>query len=391
MHIPRSIDLPEAGETSFFLWGPRQTGKSTLLKARYPQPDNRWFDLLDRQTHRNFKQNPENLRLELERHPPAQPCQIVIDEVQEIPDLLAEVHLMIENLGYSFALCGSSSRKLVRGNHHLLGGRAVRFNLRGLTAHELGSEFNLERMLNHGYFPTSYFARHPQGFFDGYIHDYLLNEIIKEAAVRKLDRFEGFLEAAALRDGSLVNYSSIARESGVSYKTVQSYYGILTDTYLGYWLPAFSKSPKGSRPRAAKFYFCDVGLVNFLARRAQLIESQSADFGKAFENWVFHELSAYLDCQHRFDRQRRLSYWRQGKSEVDFLIGDRVAIEVKSSQNITGHSTRGLRSLARQHPSFETLLVVCREEFSRQTTDGVQILNYRDFVTRLWAGEYTGG
>jgi predicted AAA+ superfamily ATPase len=379
----RKLDLPEAGSETFFLWGSRQIGKSTLLREAYP--DGRWVDLLRAEEFRRYLARPESLREEIEAESPEPERQIVIDEIQKVPALLDEVHWLIENRGLHFALCGSSARKVKRGAANLLGGRAMRYELHGLTAAELGREFDLDRMLNHGYLPRIYQASRPKKMLDAYVADYLKEEVAAEGLVRNLPSFSDFLDIAAFSDCEIVNFSNIARECGVSSHTTKSHFEILEDTLLGRWLPAFRKRPKRRVIRASKFYFVDVGVVNRLARRGELF-SGSELYGKAFENWVFHELSAFVSyCD--FDGE--LSYWRLASGiEVDFVMGDmKVAIEAKSSERITQDHLKGLRALAGDHPKVGRRIVVCREGRARKTQDGIEILPVAAFVERLWNGD----
>lgn len=310
----------------------------------------------------------------------------MIDEIQKLPALLDEVHWLIENRGLHFALCGSSARKVRRGAANLLGGRAIRYELHGLTASELGRDFDLDRLLNHGYLPRIYEASRPARMLDAYIADYLKEEVAAEGLVRNLPTFSDFLDVAALSDGELVNFSNIARECGVSSHTTRSHFEILEDTLLGRWLPAYRKRPKRRVIGAPKFYFVDVGVVNRLARRGEL-RAGSELYGKAFENWVFHELSAFVS--YRGEGGRQLSYWRLASGiEVDFIVGDmQVAIEAKSSERITRDHLQGLRSLAEDHPRVGRRIVVCREPRARTTDDGIEILPVATFVRRLWGGE----
>jgi predicted AAA+ superfamily ATPase len=381
----RRLALPEPGVETFFLWGPRQTGKSTLLREVYGQ--GHWIDLLKAEEFRRYLARPELLRQELEAEPPSPGEQIVIDEIQKLPALLDEVHWLLENRGLRFALCGSSARKVKRGAANLLGGRAMRYELHGLTAHELGRDFALDRMLNHGYLPRIYGGSRPKRMLDAYIADYLKEEVAAEGLVRNLPTFSDFLDVAALSDGEIVNFSNIARECGVSSHTTKSHFQILEDTLLGRWLPAYRKRPKRRVIGAPKFYFADVGVVNRLARRGELLPGSEL-YGKAFENWVFHELSAFVSYR-AFDGE--LSYWRLASGiEVDFVLGDmQVAIEAKSSERITRDHLRGLRSLVEDHPRVERRIVVCREPRARKTDDGIEILPAATFVRRLWAGELT--
>ena len=378
----RKLPLPAPGEETFFLWGPRQTGKSTLLKARYPEA--RWLDLLKADEFRRYSDNPELLRQEIILDGPPPGNQIVIDEVQKIPALLDEVHWLIENSGVKFALCGSSARKVRHGAANLLGGRALRFELHGLTAAELGDAFDLTQVLNHGYLPRMVEVARPTQRLDAYIADYLKEEVAAEGLVRNLPVFSGFLAAAALTDGEIVNFSNVAADCGVSSHTAKSHFEILEDTLLGRWLPAYRKRPKRRLVTAPKFYFADVGIANRLAKRGALAPGGEL-YGKAFENWVFHELTAYLAYQ---EIDADLAYWRlAGGTEVDFVLGDMaLAIEAKASEKIVARHLKGLRSLAQEHPNAGRRVVVCLEPRPRRTEEGIDVLPAEDFVRWLWQG-----
>ena len=378
----RKLVLPEAGTESFFLWGPRQTGKSTLLRRTYPAA--RWIDLLKSEEFRRYVARPESLREEIQAAGADRKQQIVIDEIQKAPALLNEVHWLIEHYNLSFALCGSSARKVKRGAANLLGGRAIRYELYGLTASELGAEFDLQRMLNHGYLPRIYQGSRPGRMLDAYIADYLKEEVAAEGLVRNLPTFSDFLDVAALSDGQSVNFSSIARDCGVSNQSIKNYFQILEDTLLAKWLPAYRKRPKRRVFSAPRFYFADVGVVNRLARRGEL-QPGTEDYGKAMENWAFHELSAFLRYH---EHEAKLSYWRLASGiEVDFIIGDmQVAIEVKSSERIHSDHLKGLRSIIVDHPGIARRIVVCREPRLRKTNDGIEVMPAEEFAERLWEG-----
>lgn len=377
----RKRELPAPGEETFFLWGPRQTGKTTLLRRAYP--DALWLDLLKADEYRRYLERPEMLRQEiaaLDRIP-----FVVIDEVQKVPQILDEVHWLIENRGVKFALCGSSARKVRRGGADLLGGRAVRYELAGLTSAELGADFDLVRVLNRGTLPRIYQSDRPRRLLDAYAANYLKEEVAAEGLARNLPAFSQFLNAAALSDGDPVNYTNIARECAVSSTTVKGYFSILIDTLLGHWLPVYRKRPKRRVAAAPKFYFADVGLVNFLARRGELSPGSEL-FGKAFENWCFHELTTYDAYAERF---AGLSHWRLASGlEVDFLIGEAgLAVEAKASQRITNAHLKGLRQLVEDQPRFDRRVVVCLEQRPWRTEDGIDILPSDVFSARLWAGE----
>jgi predicted AAA+ superfamily ATPase len=378
----RSLSLPDPGQESFFLWGPRQTGKSTLLKRRYPEAHR--IDLLKADEFRRYAVHPELLRQEIEAEAPRPGRQVVIDEIQKVPALLDEVHWLIENRGLRFALCGSSARKVRRGAANLLGGRALRYHLHGLTAGEIGSDFDLTRMLNHGYLPRMYEAGRPNRLLDAYIADYLREEIAAEGLVRNLPAFAGFLDAAALGDGAMVNCSNIARECGVSSNTVKGYFQILEDTLLGRSLPAWRRRPRRRTIGAPKFCFADVGVVNRLARRGELLPGSEL-YGRAFENWVFHELCCYNSYRARY---ADFFYWRLSSGiEVDFVVNHiECAVEAKAVTRVRGDHAKGLRELKVDHPETKRRIVVSLDPHDRTTEDGIELLHHTTFLTQLWGG-----
>jgi len=379
--IERILKLPEYGTETFFLWGPRQTGKSTLLRKAYPGAY--WIDLLKAEEFRRYLHHPEWLRSEILDGRPRP--YVVIDEIQKVPQLLDEVHWLHENRGVHFAMCGSSARKVRRGHANLLGGRAVRYELSGLVSSELGSQWDLDRMLNHGYLPRMYLSPRPRRLLNAYVADYLKEEVAAEGLVRNLPVFSEFLNVASLSDTELVNFSTIARECGVSSQTIRGYFQILEDTLLGSWLPAYRKRPKRRVIASPKFYFADVGVVNFLARRGK-IEQGSELYGKAFENWCFHELRSYSAYAESF---AQLSYWRLASGiEVDFVVNSmEIAIEAKSARRITADHLKGLRHVIKDHPDVGRRIVVCSEDRQRRTPDGIDILPAEVFVKMLWQGD----
>ena len=379
--IERKLHLPPPNKETFFLWGPRQTGKSTLLRSKYA--DAVWIDLLKAEEYRRYLDNPEYLRQELPRH--GEMPFVVIDEVQKIPALLDEVHWLHENRNVQFALCGSSARKVKRGHANLLGGRAIRYELFGFVSAELHSDFDLNKLLNHGYLPRIYLADQPRRLLNAYVADYLKEEIAAEGLVRNLPVFSNFLNLSSLSDTETVNFSTIARDCGVSSQTVKEYFQIVEDTMLGRWLPSFRKRPKRRVTAASKFYFSDVGVVNFLAKRGT-IQPGSELFGKAFENWCFHELNAYNMYSEAF---AEFFYWRlAGGTEVDFIVNDmEVAIEVKSSEKISAKHLKGLRSLKVDHPDVGRRIIVCNEKKLRTTEDDIEIIPAVTFATMLWRGD----
>jgi predicted AAA+ superfamily ATPase len=381
---PRLLNLPPDGSQTFFLWGPRQTGKSTLLKSAYPNAF--WVDLLLPEEYRRYLERPQLLVDEARL---SRPRFVVIDEIQKVPGLLDAVHYLHENEGVRFALCGSSARKVRKGQANLLGGRGLTYELFGLSAREIGGDFDLERLLNHGYLPPHYQSEQPQRLLNTYVANYLKEEIAAEGLVRRLPAFSGFLSAAALSDCEVVNHTTIGRETGVSGQTIRGYFDILGDTLLGRFLPSYRHRPKRRTVASPKFYFADVGVVNFLARRGWMAAGSEL-FGKAFENWIFHELcasSAYRDAFAQF------SYWRLPSGiEVDFVVNHMdCAIEAKSTIGITDRHLKGLRELATDHPEVRRRVVVSLDEKDRMSADGIEILHYTTFLDRLWRGElFTG-
>ena len=378
----RRLTLQKTPTESFFLWGARQSGKSTLLKKLYPKAT--WYDLLKTDVFIQMTEKPSRLREELTFRD-NQSGLIIIDEIQKVPALLDEVHWLMENTRYVFALSGSSARKVRRGHANLLGGRAIRHQLFGLVSAELGDEFDLERILNHGYLPRHYLSSSVEKLLRSYINDYLKEEIAAEGLIRNLPAFSNFLRSAAFSDTELVNFANIARDCSVSGPTVKQYFQILEDTLLADFIPAYRLRPKRRVIEAPKFYFADVGVVNHLRKRKRL-EAGSEGFGKAFENWVFHELNAHRAySEMHYD----ISYWRLASGlEVDFVIDDMlIAIEAKASEKITTAHLQGLKELKIDHPEVKRRVVVCLEKTARRTQDGIEIIPYSMFAKQLWQGE----
>ncbi len=372
----RVLDCLPSLETSFFLLGPRQVGKSTLLKHLFP--DAVWVDLLKSDEFARYSKNPHYLREELILKKPE---WVIIDEVQKVPQLLNEVHYLIENANIKFGLCGSSARKLKQNYVNLLGGRAIRYELFGLISEELKKDFDLEKILNHGYLPKHINSKRIHQMLEAYVSDYLKNEVAFEGLTRNLQTFSTFLDVAALSDTELINFSNIARECGISSHSVKEYFQILEDTLIGKWLVAHTKSPKRRVVRSPKFYFNDVGVVNFLSKRRN-IQIGSPLFGKAFENWVFHELTALNSYS---EKRYELTYWRLSSGiEVDFIISElNLAIEAKATNKISGQNLKGLRELAKEHPQIKNKIVVSLEKKKRLTDDGILILPYKNFIPHL--------
>ena len=372
----RAIDLNEVlRHRSLFLFGARQTGKSTLVHRRFP--DAVFFDLLEADTFRELSARPEYMRQTL---PPGTRL-VVIDEVQKLPSLLDEVHLMIEReKDLRFVLTGSSARKLKRGAANLLAGRAWVARLHPLVSAEVGPGRLLER-LERGSLPAVLDSERPREDLKAYVGTYLQEEIRAEALTRSIENFSRFLTVAATCNGEQLNYTSVGSDAGVPPRTVREYFQILEDTLIGYQLPAYRKTVKRKPVATSKFFFFDVGVANMLLKRSEVVPG-SENFGKALEHLVFLEIRARLDYS-RADLP--LSYWRsQSGFEVDFLVGDRVAIEVKGSPRVTARDQGGLRALAEELP-LERKIFVCTEPRRRRDED-VEVIPVDEFLDDLWAG-----
>ena len=374
----RIISLPN--KQSFFLWGPRQTGKSSLLKAL---PNVKlYIDLLKNEELIQYKRDPSLLRQQLAKLKPKQNEWVILDEVQKVPELMDEIHHLIEDQKINFILAGSSARKLKKQGANLLGGRAWVRELRGLVYPEMGKNFNLTTVLNRGTLPKIYDSENYSEFLRSYVGTYLKEEILDEGLSRNLPAFSEFLNLASLSDTEVIAYDTFARDVGVSSPTIKSYFEILTDTLIGNYLNVYKKRPKRRLALTPKFYFFDVGLVNHLSKRKEL-EDGSDLWGKAFENYLHHELQSYKIYKKP---DLDISFWRlSSQIEVDFILGDmEVAIEVKSSKKIREDQLSGLRNIKEDHPKVKRRIMVCCESRSRITLDGIEILNYHDFLSQLW-------
>lgn len=374
----RKQTLEGAGTESLFLWGARQTGKSTLLKSLFP--DSLWFDLLLSDVFERLSKSPSQLREIILAAQPGKP--VVIDEIQKIPALLNEIHWLIENQHTRFILSGSSPRRIIRAEANLLGGRALRYELYPLISAEI-PDFDLLRALNNGLLPRHYLSENPKQLISAYIGNYLQDEIMAEARIRNVANFSRFLEVAAFSNGEMVNYTNIASECGVSAPTVKEYFQILEDTLTGRFLPSFQKKPKRRVILAPKFYFFDVGIVNYLLKRGK-IEMGSESFGHAFEHFIYQEIHAHSNYS---GLKYPLYYWRTAsQQEVDLVLGDHeVAIEIKATQNANSRHTKGLKSFAEEY-SVKKLLLITNDAFPRQM-GSVLVLPWQVFLQRLWAGE----
>lgn len=374
----RIFDIENQLDEAMFLFGARQVGKSTLLQNRFK--DAVYYDLLIPSIRKSFKRNPDLLREALSSKPEG--TLVIVDEIQKVPELLDLVHWLMVNKGLRFILSGSSARKLKKSGANTLGGRAQPRTLFPLVWKEV-TDFQIDRAVQNGMIPRHYLVEDATDRLEAYVKVYLDEEIRDEAAVQDVDVFERFMEVAAISDGEMLNYSNIASDCGVSAKTVKSYYQILYDTLLGYEIPAYRKVIKRPVVQAPKFYYFDVGLANYLMGRYSL-KRGTDDYGHAFEHFVMQEIIAYRGY---FRRREEISYWHTyNDQEVDAVIGDaKVAIEIKSSEQVKTSHKKGLKAFREEHPECR-LILVSHDPITRVSGD-VELINVSDFLRMLWNGE----
>lgn len=386
--LPRLLNPPDR---SFFLFGPRGVGKSTWLKDSLPKA--KFLDLLDSSLYLELSRDPSRLGALI--GPSAENAWVVLDEVQKIPDILDEVHRLIENKGYRFALCGSSARKLRRKGTNLLGGRALTREMSGFSWKELGNRFNLDFSLQWGLLPWVQLDReNAADILNSYVNTYIKQEIKEEGIVRSLPPFLRFLGIAGQLNGQLINAQNISREASVPRSSVDVYFSILVDTLLGHFLPAFRPNAKVREQSHSKFYWFDPGV----ARAAAGLLFDPADrlwLGTALETLVYHELRTF---NHVWNKNRGIYYYRTGSGvEIDFVVETRkaqtsstsqvICIEVKLSERWDRRWEQPMRSLK------ETGKIRVEKMFGLYTGrrtyhfDGVDVLPIKDFFERLHQGE----
>lgn len=378
-----SIELPEG--QSAFLWGARKVGKSTFLREAFPRSIR--FDLLDTDLLLDLTRRPSLVRERLLAEPPTRLAEpVIFDEVQKVPALLDEVHWLIENRrGLRFILCGSSARKLKRGRANLLGGRAWRYEMTPLVTPEVGAigSLDLGRILNRGMIPDHYQQEEYSRSLDAYVRDYLKEEVFDEGLTRNLPAFARFFDAIRFSHGELTNFANIARDVGVDAKTVKGYYEILVDTLLGRMVEPYRR--RGGRQlitKAPKFYLFDVGVASSILRRGEIVPAPDA-FGRAFEHFIFTELTAHSSYSGiGYD----IRFWRtRAGREVDFILGEgEVAIEVKGAARVHDRMLRPIQAFIAEY-SPKAAYVVSNEPVER-VVDGVRIIPWRRFLESLWDG-----
>lgn len=375
--LARRLDLKKLLQNkSFFLFGPRSTGKTTLIRKQLPQA--KIYDLLDARTFSRLLKAPHLIEEENQDHR----GPLVIDEIQKMPTLLDEVHRLISLHEWKFLLTGSSARKLKHGAANLLAGRAWMAELFPLTFAEI-PDFDLIRYLNRGGLPQVLFSKNPQEELENYISLYLKEEIQAESLTRKLPAFANFMDALALSNSEEINFESFASDCAVSPVTVKNYIQILEDTLIGFSLAGFTKTKKRKAIARIKHYFFDVGIVNTLCHRGE-IKPKSELFGKSFEQFLIQEMRAYLSYARL---KYPLQYWRStSQFEVDMIIGNQWAIEIKSTAQVDEKHLVGLRAL-KEEGLIKNHAIVSLDPEKRKTKDGIAIFPWKLFLENLWRGK----
>jgi len=346
----RLINPPE--KKSFFLFGPRGTGKTTWVKVTFPKAI--YLDLLEAELFNDLLANPQRLENFI---PHDLNDWVIIDEVQRIPELLNEVHRLIEKYRYKFILTGSNARKIRRKGPNLLAGRALTYFMHPLTVLELGKDFKLQHSLKYGQLPCVYTEQNPKGYLESYVKTYLEEEVFQEGLTRNLAGFARFLEAASLSQASILNISSVARECSVERKVVESYFSILEDLLMAYRVPVFTKKAKRRMVSHPKFYFFDVGVYRTIRPCGPLDMPEEIE-GSAFETLFFQELNA---VNSSLGLGYKIHYWRTSNNiEVDFVLygtkGIRV-FEVKRTAKVSSAMLRGLRAFLQDYPMAKAYFV----------------------------------
>ena len=356
----RLIKKPE--NKSFFLFGPRGTGKTTWARKSFS--DAIYIDLLESRLYNDLLADPQRLDNLI---PNNFNDWIIIDEIQKIPELLNEVHRLIEKYNYKFILTGSSARKLRRKGTNLLAGRAINRSIYPLTAMELGNDFKLSHSLVFGNLPSVYVESNPGDYLESYIKAYLVEEILQESLTRNLSGFSRFLEAASFSQGCVLNISEVARECAVERKVVESYFTILEDLLLAYRIPIFSKRAKRKLLSHPKFYFFDAGVYRTLRPMGPLDTPEEVE-GISYESLFFQELKAVNDY---YGLGYKIYYWRTGSNlEVDFVLyGNRglKAFEIKRRNKIPSSEFRGLKAFIKDYPIAKAYFIYGGE---RQMSEG---------------------
>ena len=381
MSFRRVLALP--ARRSVLLLGPRQTGKSTLVRAHLPQ--NAWtVDLLRHDEFLRYSKDPSDFRRTVEERRRRGTTVVFVDEVQKVPALLDEVHGLIERGGIRFVLTGSSARKLRRSGTNLLAGRAASLRLHPLVVEEHGQDFDLERALRIGALPAVVAAEDEdaRAQLRDYTETYLREEIQAEALVRNLGGFARFLDVAAAQCGEMLNTAAVARDVAVSVRTVSDYFQILEDTLLGFRIEAYRRSVRKRLVAHPRFYLFDTGVTNALNRRLTGT-LDPVTRGRLFEQWIVLECRRLLDYA---GSEARLFFWRTNHgAEVDLLVEKHgrllAAVEIKATRKVTGADLKGLRSFADEHPDVPRFVVTPAGDPRR--LENVLVTHWSDFLEQF--------
>jgi predicted AAA+ superfamily ATPase len=377
-NIDRVINLSRILKAkSAFLLGPRQTGKTSAIRTQLS--DFKTINLLLNDTFLAFTQNKRELRDRVTKKDRI----VIIDEIQRLPELLNEVQYLIEELGTTFLLTGSSARKLRRQGVNLLGGRARQYRMRPFCYPEIKEEFQLDRILNRGLLPSIYFSDSPALDLASYVGLYLKEEIAAEALTRNIEAFSRFLQTAALSNGQIINHTNIANDAQVPRTTIIEYFSILNDTLFSDYLEPWRETKKRKSIATSKFYFFDVGVVAQLQQRGS-VKAKSPLYGDALEAYIHHELR----CRSDYVSHASLNFWRSTTNfEVDFIYDNRVAIEVKAKPQLGKKDLSGIRALKEEN-NLESYHVVYIGDAKKVLEDGVELWPVHEFLDALWNGSF---
>lgn len=376
MYVKRIIPIEDdLNKNSVLLLGPRRTGKSAYIRNQ--APPHKIYDLMKADVFLRLSRRPSLIRESL--RPEDQ--LLIIDEIQKLPGLMDEVHVMIEEFGIRFLLTGSSARKLKRTHTSLMAGRARTRRLLPFVYPEL-ENFDLQRVLRFGTLPPIYASPEPEEDLINYAGTYLREEIQAEALSRNIESFSRFLSQAALNSGELLNFEAVGRDAQVAARTIREYYSVLEDTLVGTMLAPLGTTGKRKAISKGKFYFFDIGVVHALTDEFSVPEKTPA-YGKAFEHFIWQELFAY---HNYFARRKPINFWRDiNGAEVDFILDTSLAIEVKAAKLIHDRQLKGLIAITEQNDhKIQRRMVVCREP-QRRTVNGIEIVPYQEFLEDLWA------
>lgn len=381
-YIRRALEIGRLlEESSLFLFGPRMTGKTAYIENELQKKAILSITFLDGDTLDAFRRNPVLLRSMLNGRTEG---LVIVDEVQLFPPVLLDIQHIMTHSDIHFLITGSSARKLKRSGSNLLGGRAGIVPMHPLVWKEIRDRNpDLDCIFATGMLPKAFTAKSYQTQLRNYVRGYLDNEIAAEGERRDLGVFSNFLTFAASENTELVNYTNVSRDIGMSADTIKGWYQILVDTFIGYYLRPYRKGSKRIPVNTSKFYFFDVGVARTAARMPVPSETMT-EYGKMFENYIFMELKAYIDYRMTDDE---LYFWRTREGyEVDFVVENKVAIEVKTSKNISNRELRGIRAF-RDENAVKDYIIVCRELFERTTEDGIRIMPWKVFLDKLWNNE----